>query len=586
MRLSLLIGAALLAAAPAAAAPADDFKRLTDDYYAWLLRESPTYATSLGVRDHDDRIEDLSLAARDRQVAEAKAFLARLERIPAEALSPTDRVNRGVLRRQLQEGVEANGFRQRVMLFTTYAGWHQSFAGLADNLPFRTKADYESYLTRIGQYPKQNDAALEITGQAVAGGFVLPCSVLGNYEKGIAGVIVEDPAKSRFYEPFTRARPGDLSESEWTAMQARARRLVSEVLNPAYAKHLAFYRTTYAPRCARTDSISAQPGGREYYAFRVRQETTTELTPDQIHAIGLRESARIRAEMEAVAKSAGFASREAFIRELRTNPRYYAKSPAELMQAAAMAAKTIDGKMPGYFGTLPRLPYGLKEIPAEIAEGTTTAYYGQGSLASGLAGTYWVNTSKLDQRPLWELPALTLHEAVPGHHHQISLQQEVELPPFRRHFAFFTAFTEGWGLYAESLGEEMGLYDSPEKKMGQLSYQAWRAARLVVDTGIHSKGWDKAKAVAFMRDNTALTEGNIDAEVNRYISWPGQALGYKIGELRIRELRAKAQKTLGAKFDLRRFHDAVLLQGSVPLDVLEAQVGEWIEAERNLPPRA
>ncbi|HLL29726.1 MAG TPA: DUF885 domain-containing protein [Allosphingosinicella sp.] len=580
MRIWLLGGAALLAAAPAAAAPADDFRRLLDEHYAWLLRESPTYATALGVRDHDDRIEDISLAARDRQAREAAAFLARLNRIPAEALSPPDRINRAILKRGLEEGIEANRFGQRAMLFTTYSGWHQSFAGLADNLPFRTRADYESYLTRLALYPRQNDAALAITGQAVKGGFVLPCSVLGNYEKGIAGVIAEDPAKSRFYEPFTRARPGDVSEAEWTAMQARARRLVADVLNPAYAKHLAFYRTTYAPGCAKSDSISAQPGGREYYAFRVRQETTTDLTADQIHDIGLRESARIRGEMEKVAKSAGFAGREAFIQELRTNPKYFATTPAQLMQAAATTAKAVDGKMPGYFGTLPRLPYGVREIPAEIAEGTTTAYYGQGSLASGLAGTYYVNTSKLNQRPLWELPALTLHEAVPGHHHQISLQQEVELPPFRRHFTFFTAFTEGWGLYAESLGEEMGLYDTPEKKMGQLSYQAWRAARLVVDTGIHSKGWDKARAVAFMRGNTALTDANIDAEVNRYISWPGQALGYKIGELRIKALRAKAQKALGGKFDLRRFHDAVLLQGSVPLDVLEAQVDAWVESEK------
>jgi uncharacterized protein (DUF885 family) len=580
MRLSLMLGAALLAAAPAAAAPADDFHKLLADHYAWLLRENPTYATSLGVRDYDERIEDLSLAARDRQAAEARAFLARLERIPAGGLSGADRVNRAILKRVLEEGVEANGFRQRVMLFTTYSGWHQNFAGLADNLPLRTRADYESYLVRIAQYPKQNDTALDITGQAVRGGFVLPCSVLDNYEKSISGVIAEDPAQSRFYEPFTRPRPSDVTETEWAALQARARRLVSEVLNPAYAKHLAFYRNIYLPKCARSDSISAQPGGREYYAFRVRQETTTDLTPEQIHEIGLRESARIRGEMEKVAKAAGFPSREAFIRELRTNPRYFARTPGELMAAAALTAKTIDGKMPGFFATLPRLPYGVKPIPAETAEGTTTAYYGQGSLASGLAGTYWVNTSKLDQRPLWELPALTLHESVPGHHHQISLQQEVDLPPFRRHFTSFTAFTEGWALYAESLGEEMGLYDTPEKKMGQLSYQAWRAARLVVDTGIHSKGWDKAKAVAFMRDNTALTDANIDAEVNRYISWPGQALAYKIGELKISELRTRAERALGAKFDLRRFHDAVLLQGSVPLDVLETQVDEWIAAEK------
>jgi uncharacterized protein (DUF885 family) len=575
-----LAALALALAAPVSAAPADDLRQLLEDVYAWQLRESPTYATALGVRDYDDRIQDISLENQDRQAAEAARFLDRLNRIPAEALAPGDRVNRAILKRALEEGIEANRLPQRVMLFTTYSGWHSGFAGLADNLPFRTKADYESYLTRIAQYPKLNDTALAITAEAVRGGYTLPCSVLGNYEKSIAGVIVEDPTKSRFYEPFTRARPGDVAEAQWNDMQARARRTIAEVLNPAYAKHRDFYRTTYAPKCAKSDSIAAQPGGRAYYAFRVRQETTTDLTPDQIHSIGLRESARIRSEMEKVAKGAGFASREAFIRELRTNPKYFAKTPDELMEAAALVTKTIDGKMPAYFGTLPRLPYGLRQIPAEIAEGTTTAYYGQGSLTSGLSGTYWVNTSKLDQRPLWELPALSLHEAVPGHHHQISLQQEVELPPFRRHFTFFTAFTEGWGLYAESLGEEMGLYDTPEKKMGQLSYQAWRAARLVVDTGIHHKGWDKAKAVAFMRENTALTDANIDAEVNRYISWPGQALGYMIGNLRIRELRARAEKALGAKFDLRRFHDAVLLQGSVPLNVLEAQVGEWIEAEK------
>ena len=250
------------------------------------------------------------------------------------------------------------------------------------------------------------------------------------------------------------------------------------------------------------------------------------------------------------------------------------------MAAAALMAKTIDGKMPGLFGRLPRLSYGIRAIPAETAEGTTTAYYQPGSPAAGIAGTYYVNTSKLDQRPLWELPALTAHEAVPGHHNQIALQQELDLPPFRRNFSFFTAFTEGWGLYSESLGEEMGLYDTPAKKMGQLSYQAWRAARLVVDTGIHAMGWDKARAVAFMRENTALSDANIDAEVNRYISWPGQALAYKLGELKIRALRTRAERELGPKFDLRRFHDAVLGQGSVPLDVLEAQIADWIAAEK------
>jgi uncharacterized protein (DUF885 family) len=250
------------------------------------------------------------------------------------------------------------------------------------------------------------------------------------------------------------------------------------------------------------------------------------------------------------------------------------------MAAAAYQAKMIDGKMPTLFGKLPRLPYGVRAIPAETAEGTTTAYYMPGSPAAGISGTYYVNTSKLDQRPLFELPALTAHEAVPGHHNQIALQQEMPLPEFRKHAAFFTAFTEGWGLYSEYLGIGLGLYDTPEKDMGRLSYEMWRACRLVVDTGIHAKGWDKARAVAFMKDNSALTDANINAEVNRYISWPGQALGYKLGELRIKALRKKAEDALGAKFDLRAFHDALLAQGSVPLDQLEKQVDVWIASER------
>jgi uncharacterized protein (DUF885 family) len=580
----LILAAAILAfAAPASAAPADDLAKLMADFYAWELREDPVTATSLGVRDYDDRIQDISLAADDRRAGEAAAFLARLDAIPESGLGAADRANRSILKRSLGNIVEANSYPQRVMLFTTYYGWHQGFAGLAENLPFRTRHDYESYLARLRQYPTLNDTALAITAQAVKGGYTLPCSVLGNYERTISGVIAEDPTKSRFYEPFTRARPAEVDEAGWADLQARARRTIVEVLNPAYARHLAFYRTDYLPHCAKSDSVSARPGGAAYYAFRVRQETTTDLTPEQIHRIGLNEIARITAEMDKVAKAAGFPTRDAFIQELRTNPAYYAKTPQELMAQAALVAKTIDGKLPGLFGRLPRLPYGIRAIPAETAEGTTTAYYSPGSPQSGIAGTYYVNTSKLDQRPFWELPALTAHEAVPGHHNQIALQQELDLPPFRRDFTSFTAFTEGWALYSESLGEEMGLYDTPAKKMGQLSYQAWRAARLVVDTGIHSKGWTKAQAVAFMRANTALSDANIDAEVNRYISWPGQALAYKLGELKIRELRMRAERALGPKFDLRRFHDAVLAQGSVPLDVLEAQIAAWIEGQKNSP---
>jgi uncharacterized protein (DUF885 family) len=582
MRLALPLTAAfmLTLAAPAAATPAEDFRRLMDEHYQWLLRENPTDATALGVRDYDDRIRDLSPEARDRRTAAERGFLARLDAIPADALTPADRVNRAILRRLLSEDIEADGFGQRDILFTTYGGWHQGFAGLARSLSFRTRADYDSYLTRIAQYPRLNDQALALTANAVRGRFVLPCSVLANHERSIAGVIATDPTRSRFYEPFAGQRPASIPAADWTALQARARQIITDVINPAYQKHLDFYTREYRPHCARSDSVRDQPNGAAYYAFQVRQQTTTDLTPQQIHDIGLREVARIRTEMEQVARTAGFPNREAFIQELRTNPRHFAQTGEELMRETARVTTEINGHLPRLFGRLPRLTYTIRPIPDEIAEGTTTAYYNQGSPESGIAGTYYVNLSKLNQRPLWEVPALSLHESVPGHHLQIALQQEVEIAPFRRNFAFFTAFTEGWGLYAESLGGEMGLYATPARRMGELSYQMWRACRLVVDTGIHAFGWDKARAIAYMRDNTALTDANIEAEVNRYISWPGQALGYMIGRLKILELRRRAEQALGERFDVRRFHDAVLGNGSIPLDVLEARIDEWIAAER------
>ena len=575
-----IIASALASSAPALAAPADDLKRVIDDHWAWSLRENPIQATVLGVRDYDSQIGDISLAAADRRVADERAFLARLDAISAAGLSPADRTNQSILKRMLAEDIEANGFGQRMILYSNTDGWHQQVAGLAYFVPLRTRADYASYLARIGQYAKLNDEALAITRRATSEGYVLPCEVMGGFEGTISGVIADDPTQSRTYEPFTRAKPADATAAEWQAMQAQARAIVADQINPALKKQLAAYRADVAPKCAKAVGVSAQPRGKDYYNFRIRQMTTTDLDADQIHALGLKEVARIRRDMEAVAKKAGFASREAFIQDLRTNPKYYAKTPEELMMAVARLNKEVDGKMPGLFVRLPRLPYGIREIPKETAEGTTTAYYFPGSAESGIAGTYYVNTSKLDQRPLWEIPALSVHEAVPGHHHQLALQQEVELPNFRKHLAFFTAFIEGWGLYSESLGEEMGLYDTPAKEMGKLSYQMWRACRLVVDTGLHAKNWSKQQAIAYMRDNSALTDANIEAEVNRYIATPGQALAYKIGELKIQELRARATKELGKKFDLRRFHDAVLGQGAVPLDVLERQVDDWIAVEQ------
>ncbi|MEQ1510368.1 MAG: DUF885 domain-containing protein [Sphingopyxis sp.] len=585
--LAFAIGAALASlSAPAFAGPAEDFATIQRDYEAWLLRTNPEYATALGVRDYDDKVSDPSLAAADQRANDALAMVTRLDAIVPTELAPADRVNRAIMRRQLSETAEGNRFGQRMMLFTTYAGWHQSFAGLADSMPFNSAADYRSYLARIAQYPRVNAISLDITRQAVAGGYVLPCAVLGNSASGISGLMAADAGQSRFYAPFLRNRPNDVPDEQWAAMQNEARTIIREAINPALEEHRRYFTENYMPHCAEAVGVSAQPGGAGYYAFRIAQETTTSMSADDIHQLGLSEVARIRAEMVEVATRAGYPSREAFIAELRTNPRYYARTPEELMMNVARITRRIDGFMPRLFTRLPRLPYTIREIPAETAEGTTTAYYAQGSLSAGIAGTYYVNTSKLDQRPLWEIPALSMHEAVPGHHNQISLQQELPLPMWRRNFTGFTAFVEGWGLYAERLGIEQGLYDTPETDMGRLSYEMWRACRLVVDTGIHSRGWSKQQAIAYMRDNSALSEANIEAEVNRYISWPGQALGYKIGELTIRRLRARAESALGARFDLRTFHDAVLAQGPVPMDVLEAQIDAWIAAQQALPARA
>ena len=575
MRLVLAAVAAALLSSTAVAAPADDLKTLLDEHWAWTMKNSPLYATMLGVRDYDNELGDPTLAAEDRRAREAQAFIGRLDRIDASALSPTDRTNRAILRRQLAEQVEGNKFGHRAVTFTTYSSWFQNIAGVGEDLPFQTKADYESYLTRLATYPAYNDALIEVTRRGLREGYAQPCVPLQGFEKTIAGVIVADPAQSRFYIPF-KSKPSSISAADWAGLEQRARALITGTLNPAYAKTLDFYTREYAPKCRQAVGIGSTPNGPAYYAFRVRAETTTDLTPDAIHKTGLSEVARITAEMEAVAKKAGFADRRSYVEHLRTDPQYYPKSGPELMREAAYLAKLIDGWMPKLFGNLPRLPYTVRPIPAEIAEGTTTAYYGSGKLTSATPGVYWVNTSKLDQRPFYELPSLTMHEAVPGHHHQISVAQELDLPMFRRFGYSSTAFTEGWALYTERLGIEMGMYDTPAKEMGRLSYEMWRACRLVVDTGIHSKGWTRDQAIQFMLDNTALSRGNIEAEVNRYITWPGQALAYKLGELTIRRLRTRAEAELGERFDLRAFHDTVLEQGPVPLDVLETHVSAWI----------
>jgi uncharacterized protein (DUF885 family) len=577
-----LLAAGLLVAlsSPALAAPAQDLDTVIADHWAWWLSDNPVEANAMGVRDSGRALPDISLATRDRRADDARRFLARLKAIPDTGLKPDARTNKAILARLLSEQIEASGFGQRMMLFTTYDSFFQDFAGIGERIPFDRLQDYQAYLDRMAAFHKLSAEAITITRQALAGGFIQPCVALGGFEGTITGAVAGPPEQTRFFVPFARTRPSAIPEAEWTRLRARAVQIITQVITPEYQKFAAFYLSDYKPKCRTSVGASAMPEGPAFYAAQVRRHTTADLTPEAIHQIGLSEVARIKARMDGVAQAAGYPTRAAMVAEIRSNPKYFAKSPEELMAAAARMAKSIDGMLPRYFGKLPRLPYGIKAIPKETAETTTTAYYSPGSPQAGLAGNYYVNTSKLDQRPLFELPALTAHEAVPGHHNQIALQQELDLPEFRKHIVGFTAYVEGWGLYSEFLGEEMGLYDTPEKMMGRLSYEMWRACRLVVDTGMHAKGWSKDQALAFMRDNTALTNANIEAEVNRYISWPGQALGYKLGEIKIRELRSRSEKALGPKFDLRRFHDAVLGQGPVPLDTLEVQIEGWIRSEK------
>jgi uncharacterized protein (DUF885 family) len=580
-KLTIGLACTALAISPLRAGPVEDYEILRDEMWQAALDSSPTLATSVGDRRGDGMLDDLSLAAYDRKILDTEQYLARLTAIDATALPTELRLDRAILRRSLEDRIAAARHdHDRYVLFTNRGGWFLSFAGISDRSPFFKLADYQSYLGRLESFIRVNEDGISRSREAVARGLTQPCEPIRGLADRVRSLMADDPRQSVFWKPF-RQRPDTIDPRQWHDLQERAASAIRDGVMPAYGDLVEFLSREYEPSCRDgLPGIAQTPGGAEYYTYRVQQFTTTDLTPDDIHELGLLEVARIRAEMEQVAATAGFSSREDFIAHLRTDPQYYLTDAQAYIAYAAALAKQIDGWMPHLFGRLPRQPYTVLPIPAAQAPGNTTAYYESGSLASGRPGIYRVNTTELDQRPLWELPALGVHEAVPGHHHQIALQQELDLHPLRANTTFFTAFVEGWGLYSERLGIEMGLYDTPAKDMGRLSYEMWRAARLVVDTGIHAKSWSKQQAVDFMLINTALSPANIDAEVNRYITTPGQAVAYKIGELKIRELRLLTEEALGTRFDLRAFHDAVLENGAVPLDVLEQHIESWIDRQR------
>lgn len=573
-------------AASVSAGAIEDYKKLREEVWQSTLDSSPLLATQIGDRRGDGKLSDLSLAKFDQSVTETKAYLSRLETINSGKLPIDLQVDYAILKNGFEDSIEsATHDHSKYILFTNRWGWFSEFTSLPYRSPFFTLADYESYVGRLEAFKAFNAHGISRSKKAIELGLTQACEPMQGFENRITRQLVDSLEDSPFWAPFTEDKPGTLSDKKWTSISKRAAKAIRTSVIPAFESFLTFYSEEYQPKCRKgTPGVLATSGGEAYYDYRVKSFTTTDMSANEIHKLGLSEVSRIRAEMVDVAKEAGFESREAFIDHLRTDPQYFMTDAEAYVDYVAALAKKIDGFMPKLFGRLPRQPYTVLPIPLENAAGNTTAYYERGSLETGQPGIYRINTTELDQRPLWELPALGVHEAVPGHHHQIALQLELDLHPLRANASFFTAFVEGWGLYSERLGIEMGLYDTPAKEMGRLSYEMWRAVRLVVDTGLHAKGWSKQQAVDYMLDNTALTEGNIDAEVNRYITWPGQALAYKIGELKIRELRARAENKLGTNFDLRAFHDVVLENGAIPLKVLDAHVDRWIakQSAKNL----
>ena len=592
MTFAPLLLAALAAAAPAPAptpapsptpaptpAPAGALHALIARDWAWRLDQFPQLATSVGAHDRDDRLEHVDLATQQQQLAFLRAEARELDGLLQAPLPPADRIDALVLAEQLRAQVAASELRTYLMPVSGDSSFYSDLPQLPRGHLFRDVADYERYLHRLGEIPRYFDEELELMREGLRTGITAPRVVLAGRDAAArVHAEVKDPAKSVFYAPFEKL-PGTIAAADAARLRAAGLAVIKTAVIPAYAKVAAFLSTTYIPGARTTIAASALPGGAAYYRAQIREYVTRDLAPEELHALGLREVARIRAAMEGVRARAGFhGDLPAFIQHLHTAPELYATTPEELLMRAAFIAKTIDGLLPRYFGLLPRLPYRVEAVPAAIAPFYTGGRYVQAAEGSGEPGTYWVNTYDLKSRPLYVLPSLTLHEAVPGHHLQIALAAEhTERPPFRR-YAYFSVYGEGWGLYSERLGEEMGLYRTPEEWFGRYTYEMWRACRLVVDTGIHALGWPRERAIAFMRENTALSLHEIETEVDRYIGWPGQALSYKVGELAIVALRARAEKALGPRFDLKRFHDAVLGLGSVPLPVLEEEIGRFIQA--------
>jgi uncharacterized protein (DUF885 family) len=555
-----------------------ELRALFDAAWDRDMRENPVRATYVGDRRFEREWPDYSQAAFERRYADNVATLEKLRGIDREGLPAEDQLSYDLFARDYQARIDLYPFKPRLYELRASEGVH-TLSDVAELLPFKTAQDYEAWIARLASVGRHVDQNIEQLGIAIREKRTQPKVIMERVLPVLAAQIVAKPEDSPFYAPFKRM-PDTIPEADRTRLQAAGRDAVEKSVVPAYRRFDKFFRERYLPATRDSVGIWDTPKGDAFYRELVKYHTTTDLTPDQIHELGLKEVARIRGEMDKVMARVDFKGDFAqFLEFLRKDPQFYYETPDELFRAYVVAAKLIEPELVRLFGVLPRTPYGVRPIPDAIAPNTTTAYY-QPPSADGLRPAYYyVNLYQPSVRPKYEIEVLTVHEAVPGHHLQTAISQErPEMPQFRRN-SYITAYSEGWALYSESLGPELGLYKDPYSKFGQLTYDMWRAVRLVVDTGIHAKKWTRQQAIDYFKANAAKTEADIVNEIDRYIGWPGQALAYKIGQLRIMELRREAEQKLGQRFDIRKFHDVVLGTGDVPLDVLTRVVREWIAGQ-------
>lgn len=548
--------------------------------WSYTLDVFPEYGTYLGVPGYDMRWTDLSAAAiadRRRLTDRPLKVLATIDRAQ---LTPADQVNYDLFKRQAEEGLEGNRFPTEYLQLTQLNGIQQDAAQIFSMMPNQTTAQLENQLARLQALPEQVDLTIALLERGLKAGVTPPQVTLRDVPEQVLNQIPEDAFKSPLLHGFSDL-PASVPGEDGTRLRAAAAKAYTERVRPAYQRLEQFISKQYLPGARQAIAATALPDGAAYYAWRIRTQTSTDLTAQQIHDIGQSEVKRIRTEMEKIREKTGFKGTMAeFFTFLQTDPRFFYTDKEALLSGYRDIAKRADPQLMKLFKTLPRTTYGVIPIPAYAEKSQTTAYYFPGATDTGRPGYFYANTYALHTRPKWEMEPLTLHEAMPGHHLQISLAQELgDLPDFRK-YGGYTAFVEGWGLYSESLGEEMGFYTDPYAKFGQLTYEMWRAVRLVTDTGMHAMGWSRQQAIDFFKANSSKPEHDIVVEIDRYIVWPGQALAYKLGELKIKELRAQATRELGKKFDIRLFHDEVLKNGAVPLSVLESVIKDWVAAEK------